>query len=145
MSLINAIKTLPRGFRPVAIERFLPHVFATAWCADTSSDPLGWTAFNPAWGQCAVTALVLHDLYGGEIVWAQATLPDGTAVSHYFNVIDGQEVDLTRRQFPRGTHIPKGTARQEGVDTRAYILSHAKTAARYGKLRHLMGLTGQRA
>src|SRR6266566_2911292 len=39
------------------------------WRADTSSDPTGWSVSNPAWGQCAVTACVVHDVLGGRIVW----------------------------------------------------------------------------
>ncbi|HLC97486.1 MAG TPA: hypothetical protein VJC21_01765 [Candidatus Nanoarchaeia archaeon] len=55
-----------------------------AWCSETSSDPDHWHPENPAWGQCAVTALMVNDYLGGKIIWAEAALPDGRKVSHYF-------------------------------------------------------------
>jgi len=36
-----------------------------SWSPETSS---GWTRDNPASGQCGVTALVVHDKFGGEIL-----------------------------------------------------------------------------
>ena len=35
-----------------------------SWSIETSSK---WTIENPAKGQCGVTALVVQDIYGGEI------------------------------------------------------------------------------
>ena len=105
------------------------------WSADTSSDPDAWSAHNPAWGQCAVTAVVVQDLLGGEIVWTEAVLPDGRHISHYFNLIHGAEVDLTRRQFPNGTRLSPGVPKTKGFSsTRAYVLSHEETYRRYALL-----------
>jgi len=43
-----------------------------SWAADTCSpDDVArspWTVENPSWGQCDVTALVLNDLLGGDLV-----------------------------------------------------------------------------
>ena len=36
-----------------------------SWSIETSSH---WTHDNPASGQCGVTALVVHDKFGGEIL-----------------------------------------------------------------------------
>jgi hypothetical protein len=105
-----------------------------AWSADTSSEPQAWTAANPAWGQCAVTACLVEDLVGGEVVWAEAKLPDGRRISHYFNRIDGKELDLTFEQFPLGTVVPGGRARHEGDSTREYVLSFESTRRRYEEL-----------
>ncbi|MDQ6730583.1 MAG: hypothetical protein M3022_09835 [Actinomycetota bacterium] len=70
---------------------------------EVSCDPvdLPWSPENPARGQCAVTALVVQDLLGGEILIAEVHHTDGTRQSvHYWNRIsDGVEVDLTREQF----------------------------------------------
>ena len=41
-----------------------------AWGKETSSDPDNWSIENPAWGQCAVTSLVINDYLGGKLVWA---------------------------------------------------------------------------
>lgn len=103
-----------------------------AWDADTSSDPEGWRMPNPAWGQCAVTAVAVRDAFGGEVVWGEAELPDGRRISHYWNRIDGADLDLTRGQFPEGTRLPRGGPRRADVpDTGAYVLSHPATRARY--------------
>jgi len=109
-----------------------------SWSADTSASTQ-WTANNPSLGQCAVTALVVQDLLGGEIVWAEAQLPDGKAESHYKNLINGSEVDLTVQQFPNGSVIPLGVAKLKGfTKTRDYILSFESTRRRYLLLRERM-------
>ena len=60
----------------------------------TSADPEGWSPHNRPWGQCAVTALVVQDRFGGELLRARV---DG--VSHYWNRLpDGSELDLTRER-----------------------------------------------
>ena len=64
---------------------------AKAWSMDTA---VQWTADNPASGQCNVTAAVIFDLYGGEIL--RTRLPD---IWHYYNRIDGVRLDLTDSQF----------------------------------------------
>jgi hypothetical protein len=46
-------------------------------------------------GQCVPTALLVNELYGGDIL---RTVVRGE--SHYFNRVKGVEVDLTRDQFP---------------------------------------------
>ena len=63
----------------------------SAWSLETA---VQWTPENPASGQCNVTAAVIYDLFGGEIL--RTRLPD---VWHYYNRIDGQRVDFTDSQF----------------------------------------------
>jgi hypothetical protein len=47
-----------------------------------------------------VTALVVHDLFGGELLEAEVHFRDGSRQGfHYWNRLDGVEVDLTREQF----------------------------------------------
>jgi hypothetical protein len=49
-----------------------------------------------------VTALVVHDLFGGELLEAEVHFRDGSRQGfHYWNRLDGVEVDLTREQFSR--------------------------------------------
>lgn len=62
-----------------------------AWSAETAS---GWSEQNPAKGQCSVTSLLVHDLFGGEIL--KTATRGGT---HFFNLIDGVRWDLTISQF----------------------------------------------
>ena len=112
----------------------LEEALTKCWDEKTSSDPEDWTSENPAWGQCAVAALIVNDYLGGEIVWAEAKLPDGRSISHYFNQIEGKEIDLTRRQFPDGTVIPPGVEKKKQyASTREYVLlaPGSTTKARY--------------
>jgi hypothetical protein len=68
-----------------------------AWSRQTSEDPKHWSQSNPAWGQCAVTALFVHDILGGEIVKVKVPNYHET---HYYNVLpSGEEVDLTEDEF----------------------------------------------
>ena len=53
-----------------------------------------WSPENPASGQCNVTALLVHDLFGGDIL--KTPLPDG---EHFYNRIDGARYDFTASQF----------------------------------------------
>ena len=62
-----------------------------SWSIDSAQQ---WTAENPAAGQCNVTAAVIHDLFGGDIL--RTRIPEGF---HYYNRIDGVVVDLTDGQF----------------------------------------------
>lgn len=50
---------------------------------------------NPTQGQCAITAMIVFDLFGGTIHKIRI---DGD-ISHYFNKINGYYIDLTRDQF----------------------------------------------
>lgn len=73
----------------------LRELFLKGWSKETcypkSKDK--WTPENPTFGQCAVTALVINDLFGGEIV-------SNPKYHHYFNILeDGTEIDLTREQW----------------------------------------------
>ena len=50
---------------------------------------------NVTYGQCAITAMLVYDMFGGCIHRIRVN-GEGT---HYFNKIDGCYVDLTREQF----------------------------------------------
>jgi hypothetical protein len=63
----------------------------TAWSLDTA---VQWTKENPALGQCNVTAAVVFDLFGGEVLRTELA-----GIWHYYNRIDGQRFDLTDSQF----------------------------------------------
>lgn len=110
----------------------LENALRKSWSKETSSDPNKWSEENIAWGQCAVTALVVQDYLQGEVVWAPARLPDGKEISHYFNLTRGNELDFTREQFPEGTTIPEGIPKpKEFSSTREYVLSYSPTEERY--------------
>lgn len=50
---------------------------------------------DPAHNQCTVTAMVVQDCFGGEIL--ALSMPGGG--THYLNLIDGKVFDLTSDQF----------------------------------------------
>jgi uncharacterized protein YhfF len=85
----------------VALTR-LESALHAAWGPDTCApeDISDWTPQNPARGQCATTAVVVHDSYGGDLVRG-AVHRRGTQVDfHWWNRLpDGSEIDLTRGQF----------------------------------------------
>lgn len=54
-----------------------------------------WSEDNPANGQCNATAILIHDLFGGEIL--KTPLSDG---DHFYNRVDGVRFDFTASQFP---------------------------------------------
>jgi hypothetical protein len=98
--------------------------FRCAWDALTSSDP-GWSPSLPSLGQCAVTALIVQDLYGGQLLRARLG-----EVTHYWNALpDGTEVDLTRDQFD--DFVPADTT----TASREYVLSFPVTRRRYELLK----------
>ena len=73
-----------------------------SWSLETCdpTDAAEWATANPSRGQCAVTALVVHDLFGGQLLEAEVHFDDGSRQGfHYWNRLAGGDVDLTREQF----------------------------------------------
>lgn len=73
-----------------------------SWGADTCDpdDRADWHPGNPSRGQCGVTALVLNDLFGGELVLGEVRVAGERTGVHWWNRFGaGVEVDLTRDQF----------------------------------------------
>ncbi len=80
----------------------IEHVVRESWGRDTCDphDLADWHPGNPARGQCGVTALVLHDLFGGELILGEVHMDGQRVGHHYWNRFGGgTEVDLTREQF----------------------------------------------
>ncbi|GGV95247.1 hypothetical protein GCM10015535_62260 [Streptomyces gelaticus] len=80
----------------------LERAIRNGWGADTTTPEHrpDWTPANPARDQCGVTALVVHDLLGGDLIRGEVHV-DGERVDyHWWNRLGmGIEVDLTREQF----------------------------------------------
>jgi hypothetical protein len=110
-------------------------IIARGWSADTSDS---FHPCTPSKGQCAVTALVVQDWLGGDLL--RAPYCDGDEKgSHYWNRLpSGEEVDITRDQFKSPLF---GSAE---VRTRDYLLSNVNTRARYIALKEgIVGLRGR--
>jgi hypothetical protein len=72
------------------------------WARDTCDpdDLAGWRPDNPARGQSGVTALLVHDLLGGDLMLGTVRVGGQLRGFHWWNVLPGErEVDLTREQF----------------------------------------------
>ncbi|MBI5355966.1 MAG: hypothetical protein HZB68_05930 [Candidatus Aenigmarchaeota archaeon] len=104
----------------------LKRALRMSWSKETSYYGKDWDEENPSYGQCAVTALVVQDYLGGEILRGET---DGYG-PHFWNVVDGKEVDYTRGQFPKGTKITGGKKAN-----RKRILSYNSVKRRYKALR----------
>jgi hypothetical protein len=101
-----------------------------AWSAETSANP-DWSASLPSAGQCAVTSLVLQDMFGGTLLRAEIA-----GQSHYWNRLpDGTDLDLTKDQFPDFCLDTSPIER-----SRDYVLSFASTRERYTRLRSATSL-----
>lgn len=75
-------------------------VLLKAWTRETAypsaqKDPEYNKENDPTYGQCAITATLVYDMFGGTIHKIKI---DGGG-THYFNKINGNYIDLTRDQF----------------------------------------------
>lgn len=73
-----------------------------SWSAETCTPEYRdrWTPDNPARDQCGVTAMVLNDLLGGELIRGEVHVDGVRTDFHWWNRLGpGVDVDLTREQF----------------------------------------------
>ena len=92
-------------------EANLRTILDDAWSLETAPQ---WSAENPANGQCNVTAAVIHDLFGGEVLRTRIG-----EVWHYYNRIDGCRADLSDSQFTRpGARFPAPDPYEDELTTR---------------------------
>lgn len=87
------------------------HMLRASWSTETGRK---WLPENPARGQCSVTALVVQDLLGGEVL--------KTGVNgqwHFYNRIGGRRWDMTMGQFdaPIGYDDLPATREEAMADT----------------------------
>lgn len=110
---------------------FLRQAFSKSWSRKTSYPKTRdqWSPENPAFGQCAVTSLIVQDLFGGKLVYNKD-------YHHYWNILDdGTTIDLTKIQFGKNVKIDN-----HELVTREYILesaaaARAETPERYALLK----------
>jgi hypothetical protein len=99
----------------------LQQAVRAAWCRETSDDPDEWSFENPSRGQCGVTALVLRDYLGGELLIAPVLPADGSQPRerHCWNRLgSGLHIDLTREQFRNGETLGEAAVQEPLVKTR---------------------------
>ena len=105
----------------------LKKLLIQSWNLETCSPGLRdkWSKVNPSLGQCAITALIVNDLFDGKIMRCMAS-----SGSHYYNIIADEVVNLTGEQFLG--EIPQYENGEER--TREYLLSNKDIKNRYEKL-----------
>ena len=67
-----------------------------SWSRDTC---LIFEEQYPYYGQCAQTAIVIFEKFGGEILKTKGWPRDGGNWRHFYNRIDGVRYDFTAEQF----------------------------------------------
>ncbi len=82
------------AFSPAVIRQALEQ----SWSEKTS------VCYNPeiaplSYGQCAPTAIVVFETFGGEILRTEVPKWDGSLIRHFYNRIEGQRHDFTEDQF----------------------------------------------
>lgn len=77
--------------------RELYEALGRLWCAETCTPRMrrDWSPENATLGQCAITAFLTQDIFGGEV----RGVPLGDGNYHCFNVVNGRAFDLTSEQF----------------------------------------------
>lgn len=105
----------------------LKFLLLKSWTKETCSPGYReeWSSENPSLGQCAITAMAVHELFNAKIM--RCMTPTG---SHYYNMINDQIVDLTVEQF--GGCIPDYEHGEER--TYQYLYENADTRSRYEQL-----------
>ena len=85
---------------------------------------------RPSTNQCAVTAMLVQDMLGGDLVETHVN-----GVLHFFNRLpDGQDIDLTRDQFPADA-----VAAGERLRTRGSLVRAGDVQRRYLLLKAAVG------
>ncbi|MFD5200956.1 hypothetical protein ACFWM7_12570 [Streptomyces sp. NPDC058375] len=112
-----------------------------SWSAETCTPEYRdrWTPDNPARDQCGVTAMVLNDLLGGELVRGEVHVDGVRTDFHWWNRLGmGVEIDLTREQFGPEERVVGGevVVRPPGELPRLqeeYALLRDRVAAKLGR------------
>jgi hypothetical protein len=96
-------------FSLAEIDRVLRASCAADTCAADDAGRAAWTADNPAWGHCDVTALVVNDILGGDLMVGEVHVDGERHGYHWWNrLATGVEIDLTRDQFQHGQVVTPG-------------------------------------
>jgi len=94
----------------LSLELLRPIVRA-AWGPDTCYPNASeeWQQDNPARAQCGMTALVVQDLLGGDLILGEVHVDGAKVGNHYWNRLpNGTEIDLTADQFRLGEVVVNG-------------------------------------
>jgi hypothetical protein len=102
LDLVEGPAFLAGGGVVVPNAEMLRPILRVCWGPDTCDphDLADWRPANPARGQCGVTAFIVQDLLGGELVLGEVFVDETLVGHHYWNRLpDGRDVDFTAEQF----------------------------------------------
>ena len=105
------------------LNNYLNKIYSKDTCYPKCKDI--WSFNNPVLGHCAIVSLIVNDYFKGDIYKIKV---DG--ISHYFNMINNEVVDLTSGQFK--TNIDYSN---KELKTRENILEDIDTKNRYELLK----------
>ncbi|MEM7323822.1 MAG: hypothetical protein AAF531_12110 [Actinomycetota bacterium] len=95
-----------------------------SWARETAAVPELWDRRIPSRGHCDVSSFVAWEHLGGELVLGEVHRHGTFQEHHYWNRIDGVDLDLTRDQFRNGETI-----------TEREVLSEPFLRANHGRMR----------
>lgn len=124
---LGSVKRKKQGNSKLETIDDLYNILRECWCKETAypSCQAEWVPNDPSFGQCAITAMLVYDMFGGTIHRIRV---DGGG-THYFNKINGQYLDLTIEQFDL-YNIPVDYEPNEEMD-RKYCGKNADTKRRF--------------
>ena len=128
----DEIKVIDNKYEKITTLNDLFEILLKAWGKNTAypSSQADYEKDNdPTYGQCAITATIVHDLFGGTIHKIRVN-GGGT---HYFNKINGHYIDLTKDQFDLYNISIKYEPNEE-ID-REYCGKNADTLKRFNLLK----------
>ena len=102
-----------------------------SWTRETCTSRLRhkWSDEDYTCGQCAITAFIVQDIFGGDIY--EVPLENGGV--HCFNIIDGLSVDLASEQF--GDKVKDLDYAHATLQDREFRMQEPEKAERYEKLK----------
>lgn len=111
------------------INKFAQELYSVA-SRDTAypTNQADWTEDNRFFGHCAIVVAMVYDKFGGKI---KRGVLKNLGYSHYWNNIDGIDIDATRVQF--GKDEPITDISEVSIER---ILGNAETKSRYELLKH---------
>ena len=93
-----------------------------------------WSKEISSCGQCAITSLIVQKYFGGTIRCIKLNCGD----THYFNIVNGQIIDLTREQFD--IKNKKISYEDNEIIDREVVLKNENTMQRYNLLLNNIGI-----
>lgn len=111
-----------------------------SWAKETSGVPDLWQQDNPAMGHCDVSSFVAWEHLGGDLVLGEVHRNGEFQEHHYWNRIDGTDLDLTGSQFRNGEVVT-----EKQVLTEAFLRANQDSMrpdlkVRISAFRHAVGL-----